>query len=84
VLEQRRKERVTLVATLLGAGAAMTSTFALLNGNTRAALESGWRMLEALVSECKRLNVRNGQLMMEQQSIMQRVLRGEEQTYAPA
>jgi flagellar biosynthesis protein FlgN len=84
VLEKRRKERVALVGGLLGANAAMTATFPLLNGSARTALESGWRMLDALVHECKRLNTRNGQLMMDQQSIMQRVLRGEEQTYAPA
>jgi flagella synthesis protein FlgN len=84
VLEQRRKERVMLVDALLGAGAAMSATFPLLNGSARTALESGWRMLDALVHECKRLNTRNGRLMMDQQSIMQRVLRGEEQTYAPA
>jgi flagellar biosynthesis protein FlgN len=84
VLEQRRRERVALVGGLLGAGAAMTATFGLLDGSARTALESGWRMLDVLVHECKRLNTRNGQLMMDQQSIMQRVLRGEEQTYAPA
>ncbi|HEY4066965.1 MAG TPA: flagellar export chaperone FlgN [Burkholderiaceae bacterium] len=84
VLEPRRRERVALVGDLLGAGAAMTATFPMLNGSARVALESGWRILDALVRECKRLNTRNGQLMMDQQSIMQRVLRGEEQTYAPA
>ncbi len=42
-----------------------------------------WVALEQMVLECKRLNARNSDLLTEQYSIMQRVLHGEEDTYAP-
>jgi flagella synthesis protein FlgN len=84
VLELRRRERVALVGHIVGAGAPMSAAFALLSGSERSAVESGWKMLDALVNECKQLNSRNGRLIMDQHGIMQRVLHGEEQTYAPA
>lgn len=83
-LERRRQERVALVAELAGPDASFADVLRLLQGEAHAALESGWRMLEALVGECKQLNARNGRLMTDQYAIMQRVRFGEEQTYAPA
>lgn len=48
-------------------------------------LREQMRELQALVSECKRLNVRNCELVVGQQDIMARVLNdGGQATYAPA
>lgn len=82
-MEARRQERVTLVATLLGPDAGMAQVFTLLKGATRQMLEEHWLSLEKMVTECKRRNIRNSELLTEQYSIMQRVLHGEEQLYAP-
>ena len=82
-MEQRRQQRVQLVRALHGAGATMDD---LLNGlpvpqRTRAAAD--WERLEQLVRECKQATARNGNLMADQYSVMQRVLHGEDQLYAP-
>jgi len=47
-------------------------------------MEGDWKALEIKVIECKRLGKRNSDLLVEQYSIMQRVLHGEELIYAPA
>ena len=49
----------------------------------RAAFDAAWQVLEQTVRACKDATLRNGQLMAEQHGIMQRVLHGEEQLYAP-
>jgi flagella synthesis protein FlgN len=82
-LEARRVERVALVAVLSGANAGVDDAFELLDGRPREALESGWQELQGLVHECKRLNHRNGELLMGQQAVMQRVMHGEEAVYEP-
>jgi flagella synthesis protein FlgN len=43
-----------------------------------------WAALQHKVRDCKALNARNGQLLMDQQEIMQRVRGAEVHTYAPA
>lgn len=83
-LELRRQHRLALVERLLGPAATMSQVFALLKGGSRAALEAHWQSLEKMVVENKRLGKRNSDLLVEQYSIMQRVLHGEEQIYAPA
>lgn len=82
-MAQRRVQRVTLVRALLGPEATMAALIASLPAPARGALEAQWRELEQLVLECKRLNSRNSALLADQFSIMQRVLHGEEQLYAP-
>jgi flagella synthesis protein FlgN len=84
VLNGRREERVALVSALCGAGAPMAAAFPLLASPHRGTLESGWRALEDVVRDCKTRNARNCRLLMDQQSIMQRVLHGEQPIYAPA
>ncbi len=83
-LEGRRQQRVGFVARLAGADARMGAVFPLMKGAARAALEASWQSLEARVTECRRLGQRNSDLMVDQFSLMQRVLHGEEQLYAPA
>jgi flagella synthesis protein FlgN len=84
VLQLRRQQRVALVQRLLGPTATMMQAFALLKNTARERMEADWKTLEQSVIECKRLSKRNGDLLVEQYSIMQRVLHGEEQIYAPA
>ncbi|OEZ96945.1 flagellar export chaperone FlgN [Duganella sp. HH101] len=81
---ERRAQRVALVQRLLGPTATMMQAFALLKNAARERMEADWKTLEQMVIECKRLGKRNSDLLVEQYSIMQRVLHGEEQIYAPA
>ena len=83
-MELRRQQRVALVQRLLGPSATMMQAFALLKSTARERMEADWTTLEQSVVECKRLSKRNGDLLVEQYSIMQRVLHGEEHIYAPA
>ncbi|NRR31994.1 flagellar protein FlgN [Oxalobacteraceae bacterium] len=84
VIEARRRQRVALVQQLLGPGGTMAQAFALLKQEARLRLEADWAALEQMVIECKRLGKRNSDLLVDQYSIMQRVLHGEDQLYAPA
>jgi len=82
-MEQRRQQRVQLVRALFGPDATMDSLFASLGAAQRAAARADWERLEALVRDCKQATTRNGNLMAEQHSVMQRLLHGEDDTYAP-
>ncbi len=82
-LDARRRQRVSLVTALLGPQGDMPQLFASLQEDARSKAEADWVALEQMVLECKRLNARNSDLLTEQYSIMQRVLHGEEDTYAP-
>jgi len=82
-MEQRRQQRVQLVRALLGPQATMDDLFGSLPGLLRTRGQTGWDKLEALVRDCKQATVRNGNLMAEQFTIMQRLLHGEDDTYAP-
>jgi flagella synthesis protein FlgN len=82
-MEGRRQQRVHLVRALLGADATMDDLFATLPAPQRAPQVAAWNQLEALVLDCKGASTRNGNLMAEQYSTMQRVMHGEDQTYAP-
>ena len=82
-LDARRRQRVSLVTALLGPQGDMAQLFAMLQEDARTTAQRDWAALEQMVLECKRLNARNSDLLTEQYSIMQRVLHGEEDTYAP-
>lgn len=82
-MEERRKQRVQLVRALFGPQATMGDLFAKLDAARRDAASQAWTQLEALVRDCKEATLRNGSLMAEQHGVMQRVLYGEEATYAP-
>mgnify|MGYP000986749243 CR=1 FL=1 len=82
-MDGRRQQRVTLVRALLGATATMDAYIATLAPEARGAFIDAWRDLEALVRVCQDATIRNGKLLAEQYSVMQRVLHGEEQIYAP-
>jgi len=82
-MEGRRQQRVTLVRALLGPDAAMAQYSATLAAGPRTVFEAAWEELEGVVRACKEATNRNGQLLAEQYSVMQRVLHGEEDVYAP-
>jgi flagella synthesis protein FlgN len=81
-MEQRRQQRVQLVRALHGASATMDTLLASLPAAQRAGAAADWERLEQLVRGCKQATARNGSLMADQYSVMQRVLHGEEQLYA--
>ncbi|MGO8856086.1 MAG: flagellar export chaperone FlgN [Steroidobacteraceae bacterium] len=89
VLERRRRERVELAGALL-AGKVPASRVSLqavserLPATARARFDDCCATLEALVTECKRLNRRNCNLLTAQHDIMHRVLKTEAYIYAPA
>jgi flagellar biosynthesis protein FlgN len=82
-LDGRRRQRVSLATALLGAKPDMQQLFALLPAERGAAAAGDWTALEQMVLECKRLSARNSEFLTEQYSTMQRVLHGEDHTYAP-
>ncbi|WP_317204960.1 flagellar export chaperone FlgN [Janthinobacterium sp.] len=83
-LDTRRRQRVVLVGALLGPAGTMAQAAELLKGASRRQLDANWAELERMVRECKRLNQRNSDFLTDQYTIMQRVLQGEDQIYAPA
>jgi flagella synthesis protein FlgN len=82
-METRRQQRLALVRALLGQHASMADFIAGLDEPARARAAAEWRELEALAVACKGATTRNSTLLAEQFSVMQRVLHGEEQIYAP-
>jgi flagella synthesis protein FlgN len=82
-MEQRRRQRVQLVRALLGQDATMDDLLGSLPAPQRTRGQAEWERLEGLVRDCKQATTRNGNLMAEQFTIMQRLLHGEDGTYAP-
>jgi len=82
-MEGRRQQRVQLVRALFGQQAGMDQLFASLAPARRSDATAAWEQLETLVRDCQGATTRNASLMAEQHSVMQRLLHGEDQTYAP-
>jgi flagella synthesis protein FlgN len=82
-MEQRRQQRVQLVRALHGADAGMDTLLNGLPAAQRSLASADWERLEQLVRDCKQATTRNGSLMADQYTVMQRVLHGEDQLYAP-
>jgi flagella synthesis protein FlgN len=82
-MEARRVQRVSLVRALGGPDATMAGFITGLAEPARTQLQRQWQELEQLVLACKHATARNSSLLAEQFSVMQRVLHGEEDTYAP-
>jgi flagella synthesis protein FlgN len=82
-MEARRQQRVSLVRALAGAEATMAGFITAQAEPLRAQLAAAWSELETLVVKCKAATVRNTDLMADQFMLMQRVLHGEDQVYAP-
>ena len=82
-MEARRQQRVTLVRALQGPEGTMAGFIAAQPEPGRARLAASWGELERLVVQCKSATTRNGNLLAEQFSTMQRVLHNADGTYAP-
>ena len=82
-MEARRQQRLQLVRALLGPDATMAQYSASLEAAARATFDAAWNALETIVRDCKEATTRNSQLLAEQYSVMQRVLHGEDEVYAP-
>ena len=82
-MEQRRQQRVQLVRALHGAAATMDDMLNGLPAAQRGRAMADWQQLEQQVRDCKEATARNGSLMADQYTVMQRVLHGEDQLYAP-
>lgn len=77
-LAQSTQERSEHVSALLPAGTppSMRAAFALLKAPLQQQMQGLWTQLEALVQECKAMNLRNCELIMEQAQLMQQVIGG--------
>lgn len=82
-MDARRKQRVALVRALHGPDATMAGFIANQAEPGRTRLAAAWSELERLVIACKAATTRNGNLLAEQFTVMQRVLHGGDGTYAP-
>ena len=82
-MDARRRQRVALVRALHGADGTVAQFIAAQPEPGRARLAAAWTELERLVVACKAATTRNGNLLADQFTTMQRVLHGEDQTYAP-
>ena len=82
-MDARRKQRVALVRALNGIDATMGGFIATQPEPGRAKLAAAWTELERLVVACKMATTRNGNLLAEQFTVMQRVLHDGDGTYAP-
>jgi flagella synthesis protein FlgN len=82
-MEARRQQRVALVRALLGTSGTMAQYIGGLPAPAQAALDAAWSDLERTVQACKDATTRNGKLLAEQYTVMQRVLHGEDGIYAP-
>ena len=82
-MDERRRQRVALVRALFGAEGTMAGFIAAQSEPGRARLAAAWNELERLVVACKAATTLNGNLLADQFTTMQRVLHGEDDTYAP-
>jgi flagella synthesis protein FlgN len=82
-MDARRKQRVALVRALQGPEGTMAGFIAAQPEPGRANLAAAWGELERLVVACKSATTRNGNLLAEQFTTMQRVLHNSDGTYAP-
>jgi len=80
-MEARRKQRVALVRALQGTDGTMSDFIAAQPEPGRAKLAASWTELERLVVACKSATTRNGNLLAEQFTTMQRVLHNADGTY---
>jgi flagella synthesis protein FlgN len=82
-MDERRRQRVALVRALHGAEGTMAGFIATQPEPGRARLAAAWSELERVVVACKAATTRNGNLLADQFTTMQRVLHDGDGTYAP-
>lgn len=82
-MDARRRQRVALVRALQGNEGTMAGFIAAQPEPGRARLAAAWGELERAVVACKAATTRNGNLLADQFTTMQRVLHNSDGTYAP-
>ncbi|MFC5458270.1 flagellar export chaperone FlgN [Massilia niabensis] len=82
-MDARRRQRVALVRALHGLDGTMAGFIATQPEPGRTPLAAAWSELERVVVACKAATTRNGNLLADQFTTMQRVLQGGDGTYAP-
>ena len=82
-MDARRRQRVALVRALHGADGTMAGFIATQPEPGRTPLAAAWSELERVVVACKAATTRNGNLLADQFTTMQRVLQDGDGTYAP-
>jgi flagellar biosynthesis protein FlgN len=82
-MDARRRQRVALVRALHGLEGTMAGFIATQPEPGRTPLAAAWSELERVVVACKAATTRNGNLLADQFTMMQRVLHGGDGTYAP-
>ncbi|AXT47438.1 MULTISPECIES: flagellar export chaperone FlgN [Chromobacterium] len=82
-LQLSRDQRLQLAGQLLGAGraASMDAVLKLLPAAAEQACRQRWNALVEQIRLCQTLNLRNGQLLQQQQDLMNRVLNGDSDVY---
>ncbi|KMN38308.1 MULTISPECIES: flagellar export chaperone FlgN [Chromobacterium] len=82
-LQASRDQRLQLAGRLLGDGraASMDAVLKLLPVAVEPACRQRWDALVAQIRQCQTLNLRNGQLLQQQQELMNRVLNGDSDVY---
>lgn len=82
-LQASRDQRLQLAGQLLGDGraASMDAVLKLLPAAAEQACRQRWDALVAQIHQCQTLNLRNGQLLQQQQELMNRVLNGDSNVY---
>ncbi|MFC7419107.1 flagellar export chaperone FlgN [Iodobacter arcticus] len=80
-IEVRRERRSQMIKTSNAADC--EALMALFPVALQQACSSKWQQLGALLRQAKQLNQRNGEFILSQQEIMQRVLFGEQDIYDP-
>lgn len=81
VIEVRRARRSQMIQTSKAADC--EALMALFPAALQQACLSKWQQLGTLLRQAKQLNQRNGEFILSQQEIMQRVLFGEQDIYDP-
>ena len=82
-MDARRRQRVALVRALHGEEGSMAGFIAAQPEPGRTPLAAAWSELERVVVACKAATTRNGNLLADQFTTMQRVLHNPDGTYAP-
>lgn len=82
-IELRRQRRVKIVQALSPADPRCGALIATFPAALQNACRDKWQQLEVLLQEARQLNQRNGEFILSQQEIMQRVLFGEQDIYDP-
>lgn len=83
-LDAQRERRQQLLVALLGRNGtpSLKALLARLPQASAQPLAQLWRHLQLALADCKALNLRNCQFIIEQQALMQQLLGREEATYA--